>query len=169
MLPWSIVRFARRRAGHGDCYTTRSPFAINGASARIQFRGTISAIDNISERQFGQGMDIQWTELTLLQIRPGTPRSRSRAGRAARVPAARRPEEPAASTGGDSRGTDVFALLGRRCAIMKMDLNICSDRLRRAFVGPARRTPSLLSNSRRRAFCGVSASTPRWKPPSAPI
>jgi multidrug efflux pump len=46
--------------------------AINGASLPGVSSGTvISSIDSAAERTLPQGMDYQWTELTLLQIRAG--------------------------------------------------------------------------------------------------
>jgi multidrug efflux pump len=53
-------------------YNNKTAAAINGASLPGVSSGqVISAVDGISDQSLPQGMDHQWTELTLLQIKAG--------------------------------------------------------------------------------------------------
>jgi multidrug efflux pump len=53
-------------------YNGKTAAAINGASLPGMSTGTvINTLDDLAKRELPQGMDIQWTELTLLQILAG--------------------------------------------------------------------------------------------------
>jgi len=71
---WGSVRLGKRAGGPALVirYNGATAAAINGASLPGVSSGTvIKTVEDVANRELPQGMNLQWTELTLLQIRAG--------------------------------------------------------------------------------------------------
>ena len=74
MVPLGSVSAVREAGGPALVirYNSVTAAAINGGSLPGISSGTvIKTVEGVAQRELSQGMDLQWTELTLLQIRAG--------------------------------------------------------------------------------------------------